>query len=395
MGSKDAVKNPYIFDRPIEDNKMFFGREDVFEFVRHNLIGQYQDNVIVLYGEQRMGKTSVLKQMHHYLDYSHLCVYIDLERIEIVGIGNLLWQVADAIRRALQADKINLPLPPIEELTSNQDPSRYFVGIFLKQVQETLQGRRVLVMFDGAMRLSEALRAGKLEDDVFPRLSHLLRDQSVVNSIFCMSNSPRKIDREFAQAFQSPLYKEISFLEREETMDLITRPVKGLFNYSQPAIEEICRLTSGHPYFTQVICHSLFNRWQMQPRDILDEQDVMAVLDEAIKSTRGHLQSLWKDLAADEKTVSRTLAELVSDGREANGQTIDRTLAAYDIHLAPGQVTAALETSSACGSTIKRALNGSSKKLATEPALPKKRPSSIPKRYAAAICNTCRMGASG
>jgi HEAT repeat protein len=337
-------KNPYTIEGPVEAREMFFGREDVFEFVQRNLIGQYQDNAIVLYGEQRMGKTSALKQMHHYLGHSHVCVYIDLERMDIAGIGGLLWQVADAIQRALQAEKIKLPQPPIEELISGRDSGGYFAGVFLKQVQEALQGRRVLVMFDGVMHLSEALRDGKLEGDVFPRLSHLLRNQSVVNSVFCMSNSPRKIDREFAQAFHSPLYKEISFLTHEETMELITRPVKGLFRYSQLVTEEVYRLTSGHPYFVQVICHSLFDRWRTRPRDILDEQDVMAVLDEAIETTQDHLQSLWKDLAADEKTISRTLAELVSDGQEANRQTIDRTLAAYGIHLAPGQVTAALES---------------------------------------------------
>ena len=90
MEAKDIIKNPYIAGRPVEAREMFFGRQDVFNYVRLNLIGQYQDNAIVLYGQMRSGKTSVLRQMHHHLGQSHLCVLIDLEGMALAGIGNFL-----------------------------------------------------------------------------------------------------------------------------------------------------------------------------------------------------------------------------------------------------------------------------------------------------------------
>jgi len=42
--------SPYITGLPVKTQEMFFGREDVFEWVRNNLKGKYQDNVLVLWG---------------------------------------------------------------------------------------------------------------------------------------------------------------------------------------------------------------------------------------------------------------------------------------------------------------------------------------------------------
>jgi hypothetical protein len=39
------------------------GRSDVFTFIRENLLGVHQNNVIILHGQRRTGKTSVLYRL--------------------------------------------------------------------------------------------------------------------------------------------------------------------------------------------------------------------------------------------------------------------------------------------------------------------------------------------
>src|SRR5437764_14035015 len=123
------IVNPFIACNPVTGSEMFFGREDVFQFIRQTLIGQHRDNVIVLYGQRRTGKTSVLYQTR-----SH-------------NVG---------------------------------------------------------------------------------------------------------------------LYKKISFLDRNVTSDLITQPVKDYYQVEPAAVERIYHITSGHPYYAQLLCHCLFNYWQRQ-----------------------------------------------------------------------------------------------------------------------------------
>jgi AAA+ ATPase superfamily predicted ATPase len=78
MVQAESIANPFVAGRPLTRADMFFGREDVFEFIRNALVGQHQDNIIVLYGKRRTCKTSVLCQMHRHINSRYILVLIGL-----------------------------------------------------------------------------------------------------------------------------------------------------------------------------------------------------------------------------------------------------------------------------------------------------------------------------
>src|SRR5436190_269021 len=94
--------NPYIAGNPVTGIEMFFGRDDVFDFIRHSLTGLHRDNVIVLYGQRRTGKTSILYQMNRRLDSSYMCIFVDLHGLAMDGLGGFLWELTDQITRTLR-----------------------------------------------------------------------------------------------------------------------------------------------------------------------------------------------------------------------------------------------------------------------------------------------------
>ena len=59
--------NPYIAGAPVTEAGMFFGREDVFNWIERSLPGRYVDHILVVHGQRRVGKTSVLKQLPNRL----------------------------------------------------------------------------------------------------------------------------------------------------------------------------------------------------------------------------------------------------------------------------------------------------------------------------------------
>jgi AAA+ ATPase superfamily predicted ATPase len=63
----DALLNPYIAGAPVLESSMFFGREDVFGWIERSLSGKYVDHILVIHGQRRVGKTSVLKQIPNFL----------------------------------------------------------------------------------------------------------------------------------------------------------------------------------------------------------------------------------------------------------------------------------------------------------------------------------------
>ena len=261
MTQTEALSNPYVAGSPVSRPEMFFGRSDVFEFVRSALVGQHQDNIIVLYGKRRTGKTSVLYQMHRNLDPRYLPILIDLQSLTMESPAGLFWEIASTIRRYLRREyQIEIPRPQREDFDA--DPLQGFQEGFMAGVTEAIGDRHLLLMIDEAARLDEQVQAGKLTPDVFGYVRSLMQHNTSLNFMFCVGERLELMQSQYALLFSVALYKEISFLDRKAAEALIMKPVEGLYTYGEAAIDRIIEITSGHAYFMQLLCHSLFSGWQ-------------------------------------------------------------------------------------------------------------------------------------
>ena len=55
--------SPYIVGSPIDREEMFFGRQDIIDAIKRQLSASHHANVILLEGNRRTGKTSILKRL--------------------------------------------------------------------------------------------------------------------------------------------------------------------------------------------------------------------------------------------------------------------------------------------------------------------------------------------
>ena len=117
------------------------------------------------------------------------------------------------------------------------------------------------------------------------------------------------MEKEYAFLFSVGLYRKISFLTRDAATALITQPVKEYYQLEPATVDRIFSVTSGHPYFTQLLCHGLFNRWLQHRRPLLRSDDVNALLEEVVERGLAVLKQVWDDSTPAEKAV---LAGLVT-----------------------------------------------------------------------------------
>ncbi len=73
--------------------------------------------------------------------------------------------------------------------------------------------------------------------------------------------------------------------------------------YEPMAVERIYAITSGHPYFTQLICHELFSLSQKTGRRTLTREDVDSVLEDVIERGTVNLKFVWDEASDLEKWV--------------------------------------------------------------------------------------------
>lgn len=303
------LRNPYIAGAPVTEASMFFGREDVFNWIERSLPGRYVDHILVIHGQRRVGKTSVLKQLPNWLPDGYIPVFFDLQGRTRAGLDRFLWWLARETTRALKQDRgISMPIPSKEGFKGDTE---YLEGVFIPEVQAALGDHNLLLTFDEFDSLEEEAVKETLASPLIEKLGQLTGVEGL-NFIFSIGSSGRKLENmqaSYTEFFKAALYKEISFLGMEDTRRLIAQPVTDLLHYEQAAIDRIYAIASGHPYFTQLICHELFSHHQETGEREIHQRDVEAVLEDVVERGTVNLKFVWDEASDLEKWILAGLAQ--------------------------------------------------------------------------------------
>ncbi|NES86736.1 MAG: ATP-binding protein, partial [Moorea sp. SIO2B7] len=252
--------NPYIIGRPIYEPEYFFGREDLFKFIRDNL--KKGAKVILLNGQRRIGKSSVLSQIPRKVQLDgFVFVSLSLQGKSQKPLRDILCDLAIDIEDYL-GEELGLPveqinIPSRKDLKTNEE---LFVDNFLPQVYEILADKNLVLLLDEFDVLGDHPKDAGVED-FFPYLKQIINKQK---KLFIIPVVGRKLDDMSLMLglFKgAPNYK-ISLLENRNAERLIREPARGVLEYNRDAIEAILELSAGHPYFTQVLCFAIFSQAQ-------------------------------------------------------------------------------------------------------------------------------------
>jgi tetratricopeptide (TPR) repeat protein len=304
------IVNPYIAGAPVTEQRMFFGREDVFHWIQNSLAGQYADHILVIHGQRRVGKTSVLKQLGNRLPKKYVPVFFDLQGRTHTTLDRFLWWLAREIVRVLKQERgIEIPVPEKEVFTADLE---YFENKFLAGLRPILGEDTLLLTFDEFDNLEESEVKEELARPLVDYLRRLMGETGM-SFIFSIGSSGRKLENmqaSYTEFFKTALYKKISFLSRDQTSHLVAKPVEGVLEYERPAVDMIFETAFGHPYFTQLMCHELFARCQRTEQRRVAKNDVEAILDDVVERGTVNLKFVWDEASDIEKWSLAALAQL-------------------------------------------------------------------------------------
>jgi tetratricopeptide (TPR) repeat protein len=320
------TQNPYVAGPPVR-GKVFFGREDVFRFVNETLELPGQ-NSVVLFGQRRIGKTSILHALLHHLEGDLCTVYFDLMGKAGDSLSDVLYDLARRIARSLE-----MAPPDRSAFTSEYD--RAFREAFLPQVYQELGQRRLVLLFDEFDVLGEESPDGDAaERKLFPYLQSLLADETKLAFVFAVGRRIEELPSNLQAVFKTALFKRVSFLREDVATALIRQPVEGIIEYQDEAVERILDWSSGHPYFTQLICSELFRFLRQKEEQVhVTPQDVDRVVDVAIERGAAAFAWFWGGLPQAERVILAAIAHIVEEEGFATGRTIRDTLQRFGVRL--------------------------------------------------------------
>ncbi|MCB0186649.1 MAG: hypothetical protein KDE31_20420, partial [Caldilineaceae bacterium] len=226
---------------------------------------------------------------------------------------HLLFDLAEAIALA-----VGLPTPDTADFVER--PSAYFERTFLPQVQQRLGERRLLLLFDEFEELEARVDRERLEPEFFPYLRHLIQHSGLATNatltvLFAGTHQLHELNPTYWSAFFNVAHhRRLSFLQPDDARTLIVEPVAPHLHYDDLALEQMLRLTGGHPYFLQLLCHIVVNAANREERSYVTLSHIHSAVEGVFDLAISHLLYLWSGVAAEHKALLLTAARIAQDG---------------------------------------------------------------------------------
>jgi hypothetical protein len=297
------IPNPYIAGLPLQldDQQIFVGREGLFRDIRSRLTSGGK-SVPFLFGQRRMGKSSVLFQLPRYLPPTFITVFVDLQGMgKIKNVGTFLYVLADAIAKQTKEKDLTLPEIAQAELESE---GRFAFERWLAHVAPQLDGRLLLLALDEIEQLDVAVADGKVDYETLGYLRSLIQHPQhryeCLVFLFAGSLSLSYMQPDLRGSLINTTQIKVGYLAEDSVRQLITNPVADFaLDYAEPAIEAILYATRGQPFLTQLVCFNVVNivnesRSKGHPKGTVTEADVQAAVRLALDQGQLYFEELWQ-----------------------------------------------------------------------------------------------------
>ncbi len=276
VGRDSVVSNPYSPGRPIQQQRLFFGREEALASALNKLYSEGTSNALLVWGQKRIGKSSFLYHIQRSaVNADYIPVYNSLQSMS-GDDAELMYALTSNISAMLRREGERIPLPAVDEFVK-RPRSRF--GHFLSEVEAVLGGRRLILMLDEIQVLIEQVQLGRISSSTLSYLRDMVQHQAGVGFIFAYTGPLVRFAAEAApnQLFDVVNNIKLTYLKPDEAKALVTIPVKDLLQYDPEAVDRLLHMTNHHPWYLQHVCFELFSakggRGRITLRDVTDVID--------------------------------------------------------------------------------------------------------------------------
>ena len=274
--------NPYIAGRVVGED-LFYGRSNLITDIERTLA----NNCFLLYGERRIGKTSLQHQLLQRLSnaddptYKFIPAYIDLQGIAEDDFSRTI--ATGIVEHAVSLFKETLPL------RLNEDRDRYSYRDLNRDLRTIIdhlkEGETKTIKLVLLMDEIDTLNTYSLRTNL--NLRGLFMGQLKGNLVLVMSGLYLKMDWSEEGGGSPPfnfLSREIQIqpLGEAAARQLITEPVKGFYTYEPKAIDLIIELSELRPFTIQGFCLRAVNRVLADGRTRIIVDDIEAIKDSVL-----------------------------------------------------------------------------------------------------------------
>jgi hypothetical protein len=316
------MKNPFQYGGVVEGSAFCNRKKELADLAA----AVESSEKLFLYSERRLGKTSLVQAVLRQLPKAgYASAYVDLWPTD--GELSFIAATARAITESMGSTAGQL-LEFAKQLFSRLTPSvttdaegkpKVTFGFNMAaqpgpEIEEVLAApakiaergkRRVVIVFDEVQQILE------YESDLVERrLRSVVQKHQNVSYIF-LGSRKHLIQKMFLDRSR-PLYRAaghypLGAIAAEHWTPFVGRKFReGDKVISEDAIRAICTLTEGHPFYTQHLCHAL---WELcEPGEAVRQPLIEAAIKVLLDRESYAYTALWESLALNQRRLLKGLA---------------------------------------------------------------------------------------
>ena len=310
---------PFAGGGPVEDSNMFYGREEFIANITDAIINSPSKQVII-YGQKRSGKSSVLSHLKKRLmdTGKTFCISFSLGDIS----GNLTeasfyHKILNTIQQELELGQAlgvfeqipSFGLPPADNFKAEdkENPLNTFTKYMVKfklACRQTpgWEDKKLVVMIDEFTYLYTEIKEGHISPSIMKQWKAVTQNERAQFSVVLVGQDvvPSFKKEDYARnAFGVIQDIRLTYLQEAPARALIEEPIldeHGRSRYIDNAVTKILEYTSRNPYYIQIFCSRLVDYMNRNKSISVTEADVIDVANSFVSGSEALIEDNFDGL---------------------------------------------------------------------------------------------------
>lgn len=326
--------NPFETGSAVKGD-LFFNREQLLSKI-DTFLYHSKDATLILYGQRRIGKTSLLRKIQEKILLKKGKVTLfDLQNKADFVLPHLLTDFMKQIAVDFHL-KVNIK----EEIKKQDDIEDFFINNFLSLISDQLKMNENIVFlfdeFDVIGSYTDICESPVNKDSAhhlfLPYVINILKREYPIKFIFAVGCNYRDLDlSRYKELIKFGKKEEIGYFPCKELETMITSLTRDTIPFDKDAIDLLYMITSGQPYFAQCLASAAFDEACSRGEKKISSLLIRNQLDTALSSYGGGVIWLWDSFSAEEKILLYLIAIISKKELPVNEKTIDEYAATYNV----------------------------------------------------------------
>ena len=253
--------NPFITGSSVKGD-LFFNREELLSKI-DAFLNYSKDATFILYGQRRIGKTSLLRKIQEkVLKNKGKVTLFDLQNKADIELPNLL---IDFMKQLVVDFHLTINIKEEIKKLNNNDIENFFLNQFLSLITDTLNTNENLVfLFDefdviGSYTdiCENPINKNTSHHRFLPYLIDILKKEYQIKFIFTVGCNYKDMDlSRYKELIKFGKKEEIEYFSREKLKTMIVHLTENTIVFEREAINTLYEITAGQPYFAQCLATS-------------------------------------------------------------------------------------------------------------------------------------------